>query len=221
MARTVSRDALRIRVRQRADVENDPHVPDDEVNDLINEKLTRVWDLLVAHAPPDFYTADVTIATVAGQEAYPLPADFYKVRRVWQDLGGRLKPLEYIDDSQRHFYEPLTGGELVRLRYIRCAPIMNNDVDTFDGVNGWEELFILDAAIDILNKQERNPSALIERRAVEERRIIGMAYRDAGMPGKIRRKNLVDPYTAWTGQVVAYMPLGDTICFYRRATDWP
>lgn len=221
MARFVTRAALRARVRQRADVENDPHVPDTEINDLLNEKITRVWDLLVMAAPPDYYTSSIQYTTNAGQEEYDLPPDFYKVRRVWEVLGTRVKPLDYADDSQRHLYEVPTGGQTVRLRFIHCAPVLGDDAESFDGVNGWEELIVLDAAIDILNKQERNPAALLERRAGEERRIQGMAFRDAGSPGKIRRKMLVDPYTAWTGQLTAYMPLGDSICFYRQATDWP
>jgi len=221
MARLVTRAQLVARVRQRADVQNDPHVDAAEVIDLINEKITRVWDLLVMAAPPDYYTTDLEYTTASAQETYDLPPDFYKVRRVWQVLGTRVKPLDYVDDSQRHFYEPPTGGETARLRYIQCAPTLDDDADTFDGVNGWEELIVLDAAIDIVNKQERNPAALLERRAGEERRIQGMAFRDAGAPGKIRRKMLEDPYTAWTGQLVAYMPLGQTIGFYRRATDWP
>ena len=221
MARTITRAQLVARVRQRADVQNDPHVDAAEVIDLLNEKITRVWDLLVMAAPPDYYTTDIEYTTATAQESYDLPLDFYKVRRVWEVIGTRVKPLDYIDDSQRHLFETATGGQTVRLRYIQCAPTLDDDAATFDGVNGWEELIVLDAAIDILNKQERNPAALLERRAGEERRIQGMAFRDAGSPGKIRRKMLVDPYTAWTGQLTAYMPLGDSICFYRQATDWP
>lgn len=221
MSRLVTRAQIRTRVRQRSDTENDPHVTDDELNDMINERLTRLWDRLVSHSPPDYYTADVTFTTVANQEAYALPADFYKVRRVWQSLGTRLRPLDYVDDSQRHLFELVTGGESIRLRYIKAAPLLLLDTDTFDGVNGFEELVVLEVALDVLNKQERPYGALMDMRKIEDKRITDMAYRDYGSPGKIRRKALMDPYSAWIGSVVAYTVLGNTICVYKSSVLSP
>ena len=225
MARLVTRLQLVTRVRQRADVEGDPHVTDTEIQDLINEAIPRVWDILVAAAPPDYYSTEVTVTCVAGQVTYALAtvaADFYKVRRLWQDYGsGKRRQLELVVDGDRERYEGPSGGELVVFRYIPVAPKLANDAATFDGVNGWEELIVLEAALDVLTKQERSTSDLRAKRDREEERIESMAYRDAGAPQTIRRTRGGDRWLQWAQQLVGYNVVGSNLELYRPVTGWP
>lgn len=221
MARTVTRSTLCTRVQQRADVENDTHVSTSEINDLINEAIPRVWDILVSCAPPDYYLTEYAFSTVAGTIPYALPADFYKVRRLVEDMGsGRRRPIESVNDSERGYYEAPAGVSTMILRYIPVAPTLGSDVATFDGVNGWEELIVLEAAIDVIAKQERDPSALMAKRAREEQRIRSMAYRDAGSPQTIRRVGK-DPFSRWERRVSGYQLVGSNIELYSASSGWP
>ncbi len=55
--------------------------------------------------------------------------------------------------------------------------------DQIDGVNGWEEYIVVDAAIKALQKEESDVSVLMAQKAALTRRIEGAAAnRDAGSP---------------------------------------
>lgn len=216
MARLVTREQLCTRVLQRADVENDPHVAGDELIDLVNEAIPRVWDILVSCAPPDYYSATASFSTVAGQLAYALAdvaPDFYKMRGLWRMESGAPVSLRDVNASERGAYGPPLGATALTMRYIPCAPKLEADEDTIDGVNGWEELIVLEAAIDILNKQERDPRILMNKRDREEQRIRAMAYRDAGSPARIQRVRgrRYGFYESFGEHVTGYALVGQTI----------
>lgn len=226
MARLVTRAILRARTRQRADVENDPHVSDPEVNDLVQEAVPRVWDILVGAAPPDYYSKEAAVTGVAGQIVYPLSdiaADFYKLRRVWIDGGnGKRREVTIARDDVRDMMQPPAGGEAVIVRYIPCAPLFDDDDSTFDGINGWEELIVLEAAIDIVVKQERDPSALMAKRARDEERIRSMATRDVGSPQTIRRTAKgMRSWAVSTPSIDGYQLVGSNLELYRTRLSWP
>lgn len=78
------------------------------------------------------------------------------------------------------------GGQIVRLQYVPRMTILVNDDDTFDGVNGWEEYIIIDAAIKALQKEESDTSVLMAQKVAMIQRIEAEAEnRDAGSPARV------------------------------------
>lgn len=68
-----------------------------------------------------------------------------------------------------------------------------DDADRFDGIHGWEEYVVLDAAIRALTKEESDPSPLYAEKQEIVQRINEMAdSRDKGSP-----KRLVDVTGGW------------------------
>lgn len=62
-----------------------------------------------------------------------------------------------------------------------------DDPDRWDGINGWEEYVVLDAAIVAMLKEETDPSGLMSQKAEIDRRIIDMAdSRDKGRPARLQ-----------------------------------
>lgn len=82
MPAPVTRAVILTRVRERACCEGDDLVTDTEINDLINQALTGLWDRLVDAWGQEYYRRTAELATVAGTALYALPADFYKVLTV-------------------------------------------------------------------------------------------------------------------------------------------
>lgn len=211
MALSVTLAQLRTRVRQRADIENDTHVSDTELNTYINDAITHLWDMLVMAAEPDYYRQTVTLTLVPGQLAYALssvfPAgNFYKIRQVYVQDGDRLRP---IDPLQGMSVQPTVApraAEVLTIHYIPCATRLSLDADTFDGINGWEELVVVMAAIDVKTKREEDASLLSAKKTAMESRIASMAYRDAGSPQKVnkRRYRRRDPFYGMSTLVSSY-----------------
>ncbi len=79
------------------------------------------------------------------------------------------------------------AARTLTLHYIPAMTELANDSDTFDGVNGWERWACLTAAIDLLIKEESDPSGLMAQRAMIESDIINLASsRDQGRPESIQ-----------------------------------
>lgn len=78
-----------------------------------------------------------------------------------------------------------TSGQTIRVWYIPRPTTLATGADTVDGVSGWEEYIVIDAAIKCLNKEESDVTVLMARKAAMKARIEGMAAnRDAGNPGR-------------------------------------
>lgn len=160
-----------------------------------------------------------TIQTDGTEQIYSLPSDFYKARGVDLNLGGKesitLKP--FMFQERNRYYNSLiygwdenatsraryriigrklwiipspTGVRTIQVWYIPHAPLLAQDTDTFDAVNGWEQYLIVDTAIKMLNKEESDVSALVYEKEKLERRIKTMASnRDAGQSWQVSDVN--------------------------------
>lgn len=211
MAESLS--SLRTRVRARADMKNSSFVEDDELNQYINSSYQELYDILVASFE-DYYTLPAVAFTIAsGVNYYTLPSDFYKLRGVDGNLDGSnyytLQPFNFADRNnfnqnlgvlnaaQYQNQYRIVGDRLYltpednasgtyRLWYIPKATTLANDTDTLDGVNGWEEYIVVDAARKCLAKEESDTSFLVQEKEMLRQRISAMAARrDAGMPKSI------------------------------------
>lgn len=74
---------------------------------------------------------------------------------------------------------PTTSGSKT---LIRCW----NDAVTVDGVSGWEEYIVCDAALKAMGKEETDPSLIAQQKLMMKQRLIDMAAnRDAANPSTV------------------------------------
>ena len=93
-----------------------------------------------------------------------------------------------IVDGNINFIPQPQSGQSVRLWYVPRLRQLVLDTDIADGVNGWLEYVIVDAAIKALQKEESDVSVLMAQKAgLLERIKAAGSNRDAGMPETISR----------------------------------
>jgi hypothetical protein len=202
---------LRDEVRQRSDTENDPHIVDDEITRWINQSAARWYGKLVRARGEGYFLKRVPAVTALGQNTVAVPADFFKLKGIQWDRGGgnltRINRLE-LQEFLRQSTDTQTWGEgdigvmveglkfrfhptpnalyNLLIWYLPTAPELVDDDDTFDGVNGWEDWVVLDAAIKAMTKQRRDASGLRMERAAIEADLETLAGEiDEGQPGKV------------------------------------
>lgn len=150
-----------------------------EIVRYINQGITRLYEQLCLSSQ-DYYLSQWTVNTANGTDTYPLPGDFFWLRGIDINLGGQQYfPARRFNWEERDAYKlqgtgwywdqpvwyDLRGTNIVVLPapqgvyqligwYYPNAPQLAAPDDTFDGVNGWEELIVLDAAIKMLVREE-------------------------------------------------------------------
>jgi hypothetical protein len=198
MALTQTLLQLRTRLRELTDTENDTHLSDAELTRYINSAITYVYDKLVISSPSDYFLKETPIAVVAGTDSYVLPTDFYKLRALYvQEQPGYFRPVEPCQEEERMLLSAPTEACTLKMEYIPCATPLALDEDTFDGINGWEELVLQTAAIDVKNKREEDSVQHFRKRQDLEKRISRMAFRDAGAPERVIDRNVKRRRDAW------------------------
>lgn len=79
-----------------------------------------------------------------------------------------------------------SAGQFIRLWYIPRLTELLRDTDLCDGVSGWTEYLVVDAAIKILQKEESDVSVLMAQKQMLVDRIQSTSMnRDAGQPDTI------------------------------------
>lgn len=79
-----------------------------------------------------------------------------------------------------------SGGQFLRIWYIPRLTTLAIDADTVDGISGWTEYIICDAAIKCGQKEETDVSILMAQKAALIKRIEESSMnRDAGQPDTI------------------------------------
>lgn len=79
-----------------------------------------------------------------------------------------------------------SAGQQIGLWYFPRLTMMLRDSDVMDGISGWTEYVIVDAAMKALQKEESDISALMAEKMALKQRIEGSATnRDAGQPDTI------------------------------------
>jgi hypothetical protein len=197
----------------RADMVNTTFISPDELIRYINQGITELYEDLCV-ASQDYYLSQWTVNTTNGTDTYPLPADFFWIRGIDINLGGQQYfPARRFNWEERDAYKlqgtgwywdqpvwyDLRGPNIVVLPapqgvyqligwYYPTAPSLNGPDDTFDSVNGWDELIVLSAAIKCLTKEE-SWEAVDRLTAAYDRqkmRVQSMApKRNAGQPPRI------------------------------------
>jgi len=200
MASTVTLTSLIAQVRQRADMQNTTFVTDAEITTYINSGCQDLYDILLKKFE-DYYTISATVVTDGIADTFALPADFYKLIGVDYLLNGLSQPMDRFNFIDRHKYR--YNAQLIRYRIIKNSlkftpipPAQNITVwyapaftplavgaDTFDGINGWEDIVVVDAAMKCLKKEESDISQLLIEKQELTAKIEEMANnRDQGNP---------------------------------------
>lgn len=90
--------------------------------------------------------------------------------------------------SNIYFIPTPSSGQYVTLWYVPRLANMLQDTDTLDGISGWTEYVIVDAAIKALQKEESDVTVLLAEKAALKQRIEESANnRDASEPDTITR----------------------------------
>lgn len=173
-------------------------------------------------ATPYQFTTDGTTTL------YNLPSDFYKLLGVDLSLSGgnpgswlTVRGFEFNDRNRysvpnfQSFYGVtnlrfrLTGnqlwltptpqaGQVMQIWYVPKMTQLTALTDTCDGISGWTEYIICDAAIKCLQKEESDVSVPMAEKMALIKRIEAMAEnRNAGPPPKVVDNQTSDMW--WPG----------------------
>jgi len=216
---------IRLAAQQRADLVNSQFVTNSEWNSYINLSIYGLYDILIQKFGDDYYVASPNAITTDGTNyLYALPIDFYKMLGVDLKTGAQTNPwtaLKPFMFAARNQYKVPAGGRNVQLWYAPRLTELVLDTDTSDGVDGWLEWVINDAAIKARVKEESEISDLAAMRLNIEKRIESAAEnRDAGMP-----QTVTDVYSlsfaSFAGPNMSYRITGNNIWLGEFQTVWP
>jgi hypothetical protein len=180
---------------------------------LVNLACAEFYDLIVSARGHEHYIDEVDLPIVAGQSLYDLPSNFYEVFAVTIIWGPQqiedVPAYAHIRDRVRYqngLQWARQGLKAFRLRgqdAIELLPVPSSATGTlrvqylpvfsdltegqFDGINGWERMVSLRAALDMCAIAQRDSSQLANLYAQERQRVIDMATeRAAEHPSAIR-----------------------------------
>jgi len=163
-----------------------------------------------------YVASTYTWTTDGSSVLYPLPADFYKnllvevalnpqdnnswitlrtFQRIQQNLWNYpnvytfygITNLRYrIDGNYLHIVPISTAGQTLRMWYAPRPAKLVQDTQIVDGVSGWEEYIIIDAARKCLAKEESDTTFLLNEKAALIARIESAAEnRNASDPERV------------------------------------
>lgn len=181
---------IRLQAQQRADMENSNFLSTTEWNTNINQSLYALYDLLIEAYGSDFYVASpFSITTDGTNYLYSLPSDFYKLLGVDLNVNQAKMPwisLKPFNFAERNLFQIPDSGRQLQLWYAPRMTELVNDTDTADGVDGWLEYVINDAAAKALAKEESDVSVVVAgRNEIIQRIQDGATARDAGFPATV------------------------------------
>lgn len=215
MSRTATWTSLLAQIRQCADIENSTdRFPDSELLEYANGSWAELYELIILGGGEQ-YLASGTFSTTSGTATYalstPTSSTFYKLKGfdinvgapapltlrqfAWDERNAYAyadgwtlnRPVAYrlVNDSVTFVPTP-TATYTVTVWYYPAPVKMTAGSDTIDGVAGWEEYVVVDAAIKCLRKDDRDPSVLLAQKAALQKRIIdAAALRNAAEPERV------------------------------------
>lgn len=215
MSDTLTVTQLITKVRERADMLNSQFVTDTEITGYIDYSYKELYDLLV-ESVEDYNLSSASFTIASGSNTYTLPSDFYKLRGL-DDLtnpsrprsvrkfafnerndftvdGLTLSSYEYSDVTYRvtgallTLMPPENAAKNYLLWYVPKAATLSSGSDIADGVQGWLEYVIVDAAIKCKIKEESDISDLERAKKNLNERIVRLRHnRDQALPEKVSR----------------------------------
>lgn len=139
------------------------------VRGLVNDSIADLWDQIVRARGYDTLAAASLITIEPGRSVYTMPASFLTLLSVSLDFGEgpvRLERFAQAERARLHYpsappfgasYYQLVGDNIeilpvpakvgtLEVRFVPAAPLLEDDPQLFDGVNGWEEWVTVDVA---------------------------------------------------------------------------
>jgi len=203
---------FRTRARERADQEGSQFITDTELDTYVNASAAELYDILVSRFV-DYYLESFVYTVASGSDVIPLPTNFYKLRGLDVSGGGGrwltvsaynfaqrnddTADLRIINRAAQRIRHRVQAGSVklipadqavgnYQVWYVPRMPTLVATTDAFDGINGWEEYVVVDAAIKMMQKEESDTSALERQKAALLKRIETMAAeRNVGEPERL------------------------------------
>jgi hypothetical protein len=222
---------FRARVRERADMVGSAFVTDDatSLDAWINSAAKKLHRLLAAQLGSTYQQDTQTAPVVAANPVVSLPAGVYKILAVFvvladgrqvqlkrHSLGGlgsikqnapSLQSMTYrvAGDSIELHPPPPTAGSLKIVFIPQFTPLVAGADATPSVMEPWEEFVVVDAAIQVLAKEESDPSLLmaerdeIRRSIMEEaeQRVLSTPRSAVDMDARDLSATLPEDYWEW------------------------
>lgn len=168
-------------------------------------KAPRLWDTVANQSYTEIGSTDsgstapflrlisleVTLSGGVPQTIHELPnwEDRHELSRVsgWNGADGPYYSLAGSTTYPRVYWWPTpTAVHSVRAWIIPCAPRLTQTSDTFDGIDGFEDAVIHDAAIYLKQREESDPSLLMAERDRIMAHIKRVTGRNHASPRRVR-----------------------------------
>jgi len=177
----------------------------------INQSATGLYDKILLAWGEDYFGTSNALTTGIGKWNNNAPSDFYRILGLdWVQSSGALVTLQPLDWSKRaeytnqtwsartpvyhlqrdiiYWYPTPTSVESVTLNYVPTLATLDGSTD-LEGINGWDEFVVLDAAIKCRESCRMDTTTLMADRDRAEARIIAMApRRDIRATAKVSRR---------------------------------
>jgi hypothetical protein len=206
---------LREGSRDRADMTYDSDaVNDTEANSYVNEGYHELYDLITSADDARQFAVNATVPPKVGEYSFRLPYDFYRMVSLhvrkgqyyvpalpadpahYAELAASTNtnaPWKYfvrwdINTGERFaFVFPSPDSEDLAITYFPQPKELSIDSDSLDNPGSWLEFVMVSAAIRMVNKVERDATALLLAKAQLEKRIRKAVYAsDFNSPRMIR-----------------------------------
>lgn len=197
MTASVTFGIIKSRIRFEADFENATAAVVDptRLNEVANAALRRVWSLLLRHRP-DHCLTEAALATTPNSPTVNLPAAFQQLRLLeildganhvplssyalseqWrlQQAGAPASPADIryrIQGATLKLAPTPAAAYTLRLYYLPTFTPLSLDADTFDGINGFEDLVVAEGVLDLLRREKMPLGEWIEKRDDLRKQII-------------------------------------------------
>lgn len=215
MARNVTMDQIEARVRQLTDSENDANVTSADIMGWANVHAPAVYDECVL-AGPSYFAATKTYSVDSSGAIQDLPVDFLKGEKVYVMSGATRRRIYEVGNLE--LYSAATTGT-VEFRYVPACRNFTTGSDTFDGIDGFDELISAKIARDINIKRGRDNTVVVATIDSSLARIQRHSRnRDRGSP-HYPQDTETEGHTHLNFQttVSAYMIRGGNLEFYYRS----
>jgi hypothetical protein len=211
VARSVTLGQLWLRAQQLSDIGDDASggsfIEYAEWTRIIDQAYCELYELLAASGL--YFYESTTTLTTTGAATVNLPADHYQTIGVDYSYGNCWYSLQRLSVRERNTLSGLTNspaigyrvvgsvvtlyptppsGQSYRLVYVPAPTSLIDGATslTVDGVAGWDEYIVVDAAIRAKLREESDTSALERRKADLRQRIIESAeLREVASPSRV------------------------------------